>query len=63
MGSYRAHALVCGGAGCISAGCKAVGAALTNELKAPRGSKTKIRVLSRPGALQLPILVHYYHIS
>lgn len=32
MAFYRAHVLVCGGAGCISSGCKAVQEALMDEL-------------------------------
>ena len=44
MGIYRAHVLVCGGAGCISAGCKAVGTALVNEL-ARQGIENEIRVV------------------
>ena len=32
MAFYRAHVLVCGGAGCISSGCKAVQDALVDEL-------------------------------
>ncbi|MGI5854637.1 MAG: NADH-quinone oxidoreductase subunit NuoF [Bacillota bacterium] len=61
MGSYRAHALVCGGAGCISAGCKAVGAALTNELKR-QGLENEIRVVETGcvGSCDLgPIIIIY----
>ncbi|VBB09694.1 respiratory-chain nadh dehydrogenase 51 kd subunit signature 2 [Lucifera butyrica] len=33
MEFYRTHVLVCGGTGCMSSGCKEVGAALKNEIK------------------------------
>ena len=41
---YRAHVLVCGGAGCISSGCKAVQDELLSELKA-QGLEQEIKVV------------------
>ncbi len=32
-GSYRTHVIICGGAGCVSSGCKQVKAAFLDELK------------------------------
>jgi len=61
MGIYRAHVLVCGGAGCISAGCKAVGTALVNEL-ARQGIENEIRVVETGcvGSCDLgPIIIIY----
>ena len=34
MNLYRAHVLICGGAGCLSSGCKAVLDKFNTELKA-----------------------------
>ncbi|MGE5707266.1 MAG: NADH-ubiquinone oxidoreductase-F iron-sulfur binding region domain-containing protein [Bacteroidota bacterium] len=33
MEQYRSHVLVCGGGGCVSSGCKAIGEALDREVK------------------------------
>jgi NADP-reducing hydrogenase subunit HndC len=41
---YRAHVLVCGGAGCISSGCKAVQDELLSEIKA-QGLEQEIKVV------------------
>lgn len=61
MGIYRAHVLVCGGAGCISAGCKAVQTALVNELTR-QGIENEIRVVETGcvGSCDLgPIIIIY----
>lgn len=61
MGLYRAHVLVCAGAGCISAGCKAVQAALLSELKR-QGLENEIRVVETGciGSCDLgPVIIIY----
>ncbi|MGE5587492.1 MAG: NADH-quinone oxidoreductase subunit NuoF [Clostridia bacterium] len=45
MDSYRAHVLVCGGAGCVSSGCKAVEQAFLDEI-AKHGLASEVRVVS-----------------
>lgn len=61
MSQYRAHVLVCAGAGCISAGCKAVQAALLDELKR-QGLESEIRVVETGciGSCDLgPVIIIY----
>lgn len=45
MDSYRAHVLVCGGAGCVSSGCKEVEQAFLDEI-ARHGLASEVRVVS-----------------
>ncbi|HHZ20563.1 MAG TPA: NADH-quinone oxidoreductase subunit NuoF [Firmicutes bacterium] len=61
MELYRAHVLVCGGAGCLSSGCKAVQNALVDELKAQGlDNEVKVVVTGCIGTCDLgPILVVY----
>lgn len=61
MGFYRAHVLVCGGAGCVSSGCKAVQQALLDELQ-QTGLSDEIKVVETGciGTCDLgPVLVVY----
>lgn len=61
MDQYRAHVLVCAGAGCISAGCKAVHDALLEELK-KQGLEREIRVVETGcvGSCDLgPVIIIY----
>ena len=61
MESIRAQVLVCAGAGCISSGCKAVQAALLEEIK-ELGMEKEIKVVETGcmGPCDLgPILVVY----
>lgn len=61
MAFYRAHVLVCGGAGCISSGCKAVQEALMDELKCT-GIADEVKVVETGciGTCDLgPVLVVY----
>ena len=44
MAFYRAQVLVCGGAGCISSGCKAVQQALIDEIN-KAGISEEIKVI------------------
>ncbi|MFZ5923677.1 MAG: NAD(P)H-dependent oxidoreductase subunit E, partial [Bacillota bacterium] len=45
MDSFRAHVLVCGGAGCVSSGCKEVEEALIDEIE-KHGLGKEIRVVT-----------------
>lgn len=61
MAFYRAQVLVCGGAGCISSGCKTVQQALINEIKSA-GISDEIKVIETGciGTCELgPVLVVY----
>jgi len=61
MNLYRAHVLVCGGAGCISSGCKAVLERFITELKA-RNIEDEIKVVETGciGTCDLgPVIVVY----
>ncbi|HEX2952462.1 MAG TPA: NADH-quinone oxidoreductase subunit NuoF [Bacillota bacterium] len=61
MGLYRSHVLVCGGAGCISSGCKAVQDELLKSLEA-NGLAGEIKVITTGcvGSCDLgPVLVIY----
>ncbi len=61
MAYYRAQVLVCGGAGCISSGCKAVQQALIDEI-AKAGISEEIKVIETGciGTCELgPVLVVY----
>ncbi len=61
MGFYRAHVLVCGGAGCVSSGCKAVQHALVDELQ-QAGISDEIKIVETGciGTCDLgPVLVVY----
>ncbi|HHY46755.1 MAG TPA: NADH-quinone oxidoreductase subunit NuoF [Firmicutes bacterium] len=58
---YRAHVLVCGGAGCVSSGCRAVQEALKSEL-AKQGLDKEIKVVETGcmGSCDLgPVMVVY----
>jgi len=61
MSFYRAHVVVCGGAGCVSSGCKTVKQALINELaKAGLSQEVKVIETGCIGTCDLgPILVVY----
>lgn len=61
MGFYRAQVLVCGGAGCISSGCKAVQQALIDEIeKAGISDEVKVIETGCIGTCELgPVLVVY----
>ncbi|HBK85702.1 MAG TPA: NADH-quinone oxidoreductase subunit F, partial [Firmicutes bacterium] len=61
MGFYRAQVLVCGGAGCISSGCKAVKQALIDEIE-KAGISDEIKVIETGciGTCELgPVMVVY----
>lgn len=61
MAFYRAQVLVCGGAGCISSGCKAVHQALVDEI-AKTGISDEVKVIETGciGTCELgPVLVVY----
>ncbi len=61
MAFYRAHVLVCGGAGCISSGCKSVQEALSDELSS-LGLVEEVRVVETGciGTCDLgPVMVVY----
>lgn len=61
MGLYRTHVLVCGGAGCISSGCKAVQDELVKEVGA-QGLTEEVKVIATGcvGSCDLgPVLVIY----
>jgi NADP-reducing hydrogenase subunit HndC len=61
MAFYRAHVLVCAGAGCISSGCKAVSEALRDELEA-LGLLDEVRIVETGciGTCDLgPVIVVY----
>ncbi|MDK2836479.1 MAG: NADH-quinone oxidoreductase subunit [Thermosediminibacterales bacterium] len=45
MEFYRSHVLVCGGAGCLSSGCKSVQEALISEIK-KKGLEKEIKVVT-----------------
>jgi NADP-reducing hydrogenase subunit HndC len=61
MAYYRAHVLVCGGAGCVSSGCKDVQQALLDEIE-KTGLNTEIKVVETGciGTCDLgPVIVVY----
>ena len=60
MKIFRAHVLVCGGAGCISSGCRAVKEEFIRQLK-EHGLEEEIRVIETGcvGTCDLGIVIIY----